>query len=352
MIAMLAFAVPLQAGDPSSAGSTSSPKQALWISDAIGFAEIEGKQILIAFGSPNSEPGGVTFDSSGNFWGTFCQGGGLNTNGLIFELTQKQLLKLKSGGGIKAAKVAFKAPYNTLFDCPSAPEFDSSGNLWILNTGTNFGFPSIIKYSVDQLTTTGEIYPAAVFQSPDFRYLWDMKFDSSGNLWVAGDGVPGVDPEGVFEFTPAQLSGTGPQPIVVAPNLELISGTFYFPGAIAFDQGGNLWVSGYGDTPMLSFAASDLSGSGTISPAASITFNPTATKNGKSGFYQVVTLAFDGKGNLWLSGGESVNGKATSGIAEFKAAQIATSGSALPSLFLRAPRVILDPERLTFGPLL
>jgi hypothetical protein len=353
-IATLAIVAPLRAGGPSSAKADKPEKQALWMSDGLGFTELAGSTIRISFGSANSEPGSVTFDGNGNFWGTFCQGGGPDTNGLVFELTKKQLLKLKNGGGIKAAKVAFDNPY-PLFDCPMALQFDKSGNLWVANSGRSYDTPSIMEYSAAQLTTGGDVYPAAVFTSPVFRYIWDIKFDSSGNLWIAGDGMPGGDPEGIFELTSEQLAepATPYFPLVVMPSLELTSTTFDFPGAIAFDASGNLWVGGL-TSPVLALAAADLSGSGTISPAPSVTINPVTIKKINSSFYDSNGLAFDREGDLWVASGSS-DGDAKNDfgtIAGFTPSQIASSGSPRPTLFLLADRIIKYPGYLTFGPLL
>ena len=49
----LAFATPLHAGGTSPLKQTKAAKQALWITDAFGFTELEGDQILIAFGGAN-----------------------------------------------------------------------------------------------------------------------------------------------------------------------------------------------------------------------------------------------------------------------------------------------------------
>jgi len=354
LIAIAMLATPLHAGDLTPTNATKATNQALWLSFGLGFSELKGAQIRIAFGSPDTEPGAVTFDSNGNFWGTFCEAGGQNGLGLVFELTKKQLLKLKSGGGLKAAKVEFEDPY-PLFDCPMALQFDKSGNLWVANSGRNYDTPSIMEYSAVQLTTGGKVYPATVFTSPVFSYVWDIKFDSSGNLWIAGDGPFGVGPDAVFELTSEQLAESGSPyiPVVVTPNLELTSKTFAFPGTIAFDQGGNLWVGGY-NPPLLAFAASELSGSGTISPAPFVTIDPTTVKKINSSFYAPTGITFDDQGNLWISSAQSdSDAKNDFGtITEFKADQIATSGSPKPNFFLLANSILRHPGPLTIGPLL
>jgi DNA-binding beta-propeller fold protein YncE len=352
--AILTFAAPLHAGgNPPSARATKSLKQGLWMTDALGFTELNRNQALLAFGNPPAVTGGVTFDINGNFWGTYCDAGGQNSQGLIFELTQKQLLNLKRGGRLRAAKVEFEDPY-PLFDCPKALAFDKSGNLWVANLGESSGNGTIMKYSPDQLATGGKLYPATVFESV-FGYIWDIKFDAAGNLWIAGDGMFGVGPEAVFELTSEQLAEPGSPyiPLEVTPNLKITSKTFAFPGKIAFDQSGNLWVGGY-TTPLLAFAAGDLSGSGTISPAPLLTIYPTTVKKTNSSFYTTTGIAFDRQGNLWVcsaqNDGAAKNDNGT--LAEFKSNQITGNGSPTPALFLLLSHILRGPGPLTFGPLL
>jgi secreted PhoX family phosphatase len=300
---------------------------------------------------PNFESDGLTFDSSGNFWGTFCRdAAGDTTGGLIFELTQAQLQKLNHGGSVKP-KVEFENPDGSLFDCPSALEFDKSGNLWVANSGASNLNPSIMKYAANQLTSGGKVSPAVVFTSPDILQIYDIRFDGSGDLWLAADGVPGGISAGEYEFTSEQLSETGSQPVVVTPNLALPFQPGDLPAAIAFDQGGNLWVGGFA-TSLLSFAASDLSGSGTISPVPMVTIDPATLKHGYSSFSQPNGLAFDGQGSLWVACVEGNGGKKQSfgNVSEFKADQIATSGSPQPSLFLQGNSITKNPYRITFGP--
>jgi sugar lactone lactonase YvrE len=341
-LAMLAFTAPLHAAGGLSANATKTTKQALWVADYYVFSELEGAHLRFAFGISNDSPGGLTFDSSGNFWGTFCTGG-TDGLGLVFELTQRQLRKLKSGGSAKP-QVQFQNPY-PLFDCPGALAFDNTGNLWVANSGPN---SSIMKYAADQLTTGGTLVPAAVltFNTADFGRVADIEFDSAGNLWL----VNSLGVAGVFELTLDQISVTGTNQ--VAPNLQLTSEAIVPMSALTFDGGGNLWVGGLTSGPLQLFAASDLSGSGMISPTPLATIEPVTVKHRYSSFSQTGGLAIDDQGSLWVSSllgdGEKLRGN----ISEFTAAQISASGSPQPSLFLKSGTLTQHPALMAFGPLL
>ena len=337
-IAIFAFAAQLRAQDPSPLNAPTSTAQALWVADDFVFMEVVGTSVPLLFGSLNSQPGGVTFDSNQNFWGTFCVGGKDN-DGLVFELTRSQLLKIKSGQTANA-KVAF-GNVSFLFDCPSALHFDSSGNLWVANSGHTFGTPSIMKYSPDQLATGGNVTPDAVFMLTDVGAASDMNFDASGNLWIADN----ENISGVFEFDADQLSASGTQ--AITPNLQMTSTATFTPQTIVFDQNGNLWV-GRDHSPLLLFAASDLVGAGTISPVPLATIQP-AKIDGFSTFPFPSGLAIDGHGNLWIAssnGGHKMRGS----IAKFKAAKISTSGTPNPSLFLLTTQITQHPTLMTIGP--
>jgi hypothetical protein len=337
LIAILMFmtGTPLLATDSTLNRTAKSTKQALWVADYFVFAELDGAHVQFAFGVPNSRPGGLTFDSSGNFWGTFCEGGtgGL---GLVFELTQQQLRKIKSGGSVRP-NVEFQNPY-PLFDCPGAAEFDKSGNLWVANSGPS---PSVMKYAASQLTTGGTVVPATVLTfTTDFGNIANIQFDGTGNLWL-------VNFRGVAELTSDQISGLGTNP--VTPSLELTSPDIFPVRAFTFDNGGNLWVGG-SNGPLQLFAATDLTGSGTISPTPLVTIGPATIRHRYSSFSQTSGLAIDGQGTLSvasvLGDGEKLHGN----ISEFNAAQIGTSGSPKPTLFVRGTLKTEHPTLMRFAP--
>jgi hypothetical protein len=197
------------------------------------------------------------------------------------------------------------------FAGPFGIMFDSSGNLY-MSTAESNGSADIAKYS-----------PSGVLLEPNILFgnggglpgnqFPGMAFDSMGNLWVTGASY-------LYEINPAGMAVQGiyvgnsfVRHIAIAPNgnifvsreeggspgavLEysstgsLINATFadsssglLNPGAIAFDSGGNLWV-----TDQYRNMLDEYDSSGTQLKTISV-----AALNGPEG------LAIDGNGNFWV----------------------------------------------------
>jgi sugar lactone lactonase YvrE len=107
--------------------------------------------------------------------------------------------------------------------------------------------------------------------------------------------------------------------------------------AIAFDRNGNLWTDVSWAKKIIRFAAAQIAASGSPMPSVEIT-----------GLGGIGGMAFDGAGNLWV--GDTGNQQ----IARYDAARLAASTSAAPDLVLVAkspPPVILtrsNPRSLAF----
>jgi len=321
----------------------------LWVADSAGFAEFSGKKLLLTFSSTGGMPSSMTFDGLDDFWGTICTNNTGNPElGLIFELTPSEVLDIENG--IEVFPLQFqnpKGPPN--FDCPSAIQFDNSGNLWVANKGADTKQPSIMKYTPDQLGKGGKQTPT-FFTSPAIDTIWDMKFDKSGNLWLAADGVPQNVNGGIFEIKSNQLSAVGSE-IVVTFNLQLTSDALNLPSTITFDNGGNLWTNGNGNTVLL-FAAGDLVGSGTVSATPTVTLSSSIRKNGNDTFFNPDGLAIDQNRNLWVASARNAGGpkKKDGAISEFSSAAIATNGSPPSTVYLQGRAVTKHPAELTTGP--
>ena len=103
---------------------------------------------------------------------------------------------------------------------------------------------------------------------------------------------------------------------------------------LAFDSSGNLWLAGssssaQGDEIEM-IAASDLSGSGVITPLASTTItSPAFTPAGESDC--LGGIDFDHSGDLWVSV-NSFSFGCVYGVVEFTPSQLTTGGSLTPSV--------------------
>ena len=275
----------------SSSGTTSpgsaSPKSAagsLWIANAIApptVVEFTAAQlasgtpspaVTITSGSAGSNIG-VAFDPGGNLW--------VASNGSIVEYSASQL----GTSGSPAAAVTLSG--NSI-SSPEGLAFDGSGNLWVANAGNS----TVTEFGTAQLATSGSPTPPVVISAPGSALTRPigLAFDASGDLWVSNS-----TPNTVVEYTPAQLVGTGdPAPTV---KLSSVAMSLSAPQFLAFDGGGNLWVAnGEGLTTFTIEAftpAQLMAGSG--HPVPAIALSSFTNSDAPAG------LAFDGGGNLWVS---------------------------------------------------
>ena len=137
----------------------------------------------------------------------------------------------------------------------------------------------------------------------------DVKFDSSGNLWV----VDAADSR-ILEFKPPFTNDEQSSVVLGEPNLEtsfiggttFINGTVLFaPEAIAFDSSGNLWVSDSGDSRIVEFTAPF----STDENASFVLGEPTLAVGSVGGTVPASQtnlnapggLTFDSSGNLWVA---------------------------------------------------
>ena len=149
---------------------------------------------------------------------------------------------------------------------------------------------------------------APLINESRFSNPTDVKFDSSGNLWVA-DASDGR----ILEFAAPLTSDEKASVVLGEPNFatsyegysERTNGTVLFdPEAIAFDSSGNLWVSDRGEARILEFAAPFTTGeNATIAlgvpdlKTAGDTTQPASQTN----LNAPRGLTFDSAGNLWVA---------------------------------------------------
>ena len=136
--------------------------------------------------------------------------------------------------------------------------------------------------------------------------------------------------------------------------VEVISSaSFVDPRGLAFDTSGDLWICDATGGELFEFAAASLGASGSLTPTVTITATPVETIDGiTTSLDGPDGLAFDPSGNLWVSNLQSDN---AGSVAEFTAAQLATSGNPSPAVFLDSDEFGLNihqPALLTFGPIL
>jgi uncharacterized repeat protein (TIGR03803 family) len=246
--------------------------------------------------------GGLTFDASGNLYGTTYDGGGAYNDGMAFELTPK------AGGGWKEKVLhAFSGedgnqPYGTLI-------FDTSGNLY----GTTYYGGDYNEGTVFELTPEeGGGWKETVLHSfsddgtDGYNPIAGMVIDASGNLYGTtyyggtGGACSSVGCGMVFELTPKGNSGWT-EKILHNFNNNGKDGFWPFAGLI-FDVSGNL----YGTTE-----SGGARGFGTVFELTRPACGSWKEKvlhsfTGNDG-YQPTGLIFDAFGNLY---GTTKNGGA------------------------------------------
>jgi sugar lactone lactonase YvrE len=244
---------------------------------------------------------GVVFDGNGNLWVAQF------SSNVILEFTASQL----ASSGTPTAAVTLATNAGSL-NAPVGMAFDANGNLWVANYSDSL----VVQFSASQLASSGSPAPAIVLSwvAKNFNFSVGLAFDAHGNLWV----VNSADST-LVEFTPSSLAASGsPTPTVtISPN----SGSLVAPLFIAFDSSGNLWVTNGSINTIVAFSPSQLAATGR--PAPAVTLSATAGSLVFPG-----GLAFDASGNLWVA---NINNNT---VVEFTASQLRTSGSPTPNVIV------------------
>jgi len=289
----------------------------LWVSDSsqglYGFTPAQ----LVQSGTPApaltlspilSNPYGVTFDAGGNLWVTNFQ------NNTLEEFTNAALASANPAPAVVISGPALQQPVNLAFD--------AAGSLWVANFGLNSANTgSLLKYTPDQLGTSGSPAPAVSLVSAALQGVSSLAFDAAGNLWVSN-----FNSSTLQQFTLSQL-GTSGSPVAATT----ITSSNTQPTAIAFDPQGNLWSTNNGSRTVTAYSPAQLAHGGSPSPA--ITLSP-------SGLTSLGGLAFDALGNLWV--GDFLGNK----VLEFAKDAITASNTNPPALTLG----VNSPHFFTFGP--
>ena len=259
------------------------------------------------------DPEGLAFDSSGNLWVADA-----SRNNWVLEY------KAPFSNGEVASLLLGGAPFNGSMNASSLAQprqiaFDSSGNLWVADTGNSrllrFNAP-ITNHEAASLVLGASDFNSSIQVSFD-SYLQNksaipgptaIAIDKSGNVWV-------TNVFSVVTMFPPPFS-LGETPSVIVGDLSLAanptaanSTTMNSPNGIAFDSSGNLWVSDTSYDRVLEFttpittgeAASVVLGHNnfqTIFPALD---NNSAIIATQSDLRTPDGIAFDSSGNLWVS---------------------------------------------------
>ncbi len=273
-------------------------------------------------------PRGVAFDSSGNLW--------------VADTDDNRVLEFVPGtsgcpsgqfcDGMNASLVIGQSSFTTegyawtrsTLQMPSGIAFDSSGNLWVVDTansrvlefvpGTS-GCPSgqfcdgmnaSLVIGQSSFTTAGYATTQSGLYSP-----LNVAFDKSGNLWVSDEYN-----NRVLEYTYPFSNGMDASLVIGQPNFTVstVADKFYnplwiptasglwYPWGLAFDSSGNLWVADEYNSRVLEFTYPFSNGMNASLVIGQLGLtDPRLTLPNASGMYSPSAVVLDKSGNLWVA---------------------------------------------------
>ena len=167
-----------------------------------------------------ADPVGIVFDSAGDLWVTDSY------DNDVFMIPPGEL----GATGSPSPTVALS--------CRTAPgglAFDASGDLWVAEQGQTNKENEIVEYSPNQLASSGSPSPKVTLSGSSLTMPHDVRFDSSGDLWVTN----GCDGCSILEFSAGQLATSGSP----SPAVDATLGVDDQATDLAFDTSGGLWVT-------------------------------------------------------------------------------------------------------------
>lgn len=255
----------------------------------------------------------VTTDARGNVWVGACGPGASDDVGGVFRFSGAQL----ESGGVQQPEVAITLNVGFDFQCVSALEFDSDGNLFVADDHRG-----VFLLTPSQLSKSGHVVP-----NRSVIGLWtvrDLVFDSAHNLWFSMEGGqlvgelaeasvhagdndlmdlattwqnrPGewdhlfaprgmeLGPDGrlwVADYARGEVSGFALAATAAEqPELQVASSNTKTPTDLGFDESGDLWVLDADERRIAHFESSKLASRNLITPLATFTLNGELSSSG------------------------------------------------------------------------
>ncbi len=249
-----------------------------------------------------SLPRAVAFDKSGNLWVADAY----NSRVLEFSppfssgmpaslvIGQSDFVSNSAGAGANGLSI------------PSDITLDSSGNLWVSDLGNNRVLEFKPPFSSGMspslvLGQTGFTSNSAGTTPSQLYYPTNLRFDSSQNLWISDSYN-----NRVLEFKAPFSNGMSAsvalgQSSFTSSLSDLSRRGLYFPNGLSFDASGNLWVSDTFNNRVLEFQSPYTTGMNASMVIGQPDYTTRALSTSEKSLRGPGGVAFDPGGNLWIS---------------------------------------------------
>jgi len=253
--------------------------------------------------SADDGPGNVVFDSGGNLW--------VGGQGRVLEFVPPFVTGMSASliiGQKNFTSLDLRVSRSTIGSF-AYPYFDPSGDLWVLDSGNNrvLEFKPPFSSGMNSSLVIGQqgftSDRVALAQSGLDSAQGDLAVDPSGNVWV-GDN----NNNRILEFSPPFSDGMNATLVIgqkdfVSGSRALCEGCAW-GFAIAFDSGGNLWVSRL--DRVLEFRTPFHSGMNSTQASLEIgqkNFTSLFLPASQGGLNVPEGVGFDSSGNVWVTDG-------------------------------------------------
>lgn len=192
-----------------------------------------------------------------------------------------------------------------------------SGHLWVpVGTTVTTSTQDLLDGYSNGTLTSPPVSPSpdVSISGSDQNAAEGVAIDGAGNVFLAT--ASGY----IYEYTGADLDLGGTPP----PTTKIDATTYGEVFGLAFDSQGDLWAAAWGSNQLLMYTPAQLTGGG----GPQVVISQDATTN--PDLNEPTGLAFDASGNLWVANQNSNT------VLEYKASDLAGSGSPAPAVKLTA----------------